>query len=152
MSSAPRISSSDEAIVARAFGFQSVADRLRRAAEFRQRMGQVVGRIEAVDFEPDIGPGHRIQHPLQPLHIGSLLGLVDEALVPKPCGRRRLSHGRLRKLERGRTKLDPRSLLMDLTQAHVAKSLQFFGIAHQCPNVPVRTRALSICTGMCTTA
>jgi hypothetical protein len=41
---------------------------------------------------------------------------------------------------------------MDLTQAHVAKSLQFFGIAHQCPNVPVRTRALSICTGMCTTA
>jgi hypothetical protein len=81
----------DESIVSRAFCHQSIADRLRGAAEFRQRMEQMIGRIEAVYFEPVTLTGHRIQETLQPLDIGSLLGRVDEALVPQPGGRG-LSH------------------------------------------------------------
>ncbi len=82
----------DEGVIARALRLQGIADRLRGAAEFRQRMEQMIGRIEAVYFEPDTRTGHRIQQALQPLDIGRLLGRMDEALVPQPGGRRRLSH------------------------------------------------------------
>jgi hypothetical protein len=54
-------------------------------------MEQMIGRIEAVYFEPVTRTGHRIQETLQSLDIGSLLGRVDEALVPQPGGRG-LSH------------------------------------------------------------
>jgi hypothetical protein len=83
-------------VVTGAFRLQGIADRLRGAAELRQRVEQVIGRIEAVHFEPDTRTGHRIQQTLQTLHIGRLLGRVDEALVPqsggRSVGRRRLSH------------------------------------------------------------
>jgi len=81
----------DEGVVTRALRLERVADRLRGAAEFRQRVEQMIGRIEAVYFEPVTRTGHRIQAPLQPLDIGRLLGRVDEALVPQPGGGR-LSH------------------------------------------------------------
>jgi hypothetical protein len=40
--------SDDEAVIARALGFECVADRLRGAAEFRERMEKVVGWVEPV--------------------------------------------------------------------------------------------------------
>ena len=76
----------DEGIVSRALRLQRVADRLRGAAEFRQRVEQMIGRIEAVDLEPDAGTGCRVQQTLQPLDVGSLLDRVDEALIPQPGG------------------------------------------------------------------
>jgi hypothetical protein len=48
----------DEGVVSRAFRFERVSDRLRGAAEFRERMEEVVWRIEAVHFEADAGSGH----------------------------------------------------------------------------------------------
>jgi hypothetical protein len=65
---------------------ERVADRLRGAAEFRQRMEEMVGRIEAMDLEPDVGTGGCIQRRLQPLDVGRLLGRMDEALIPQPGG------------------------------------------------------------------
>jgi hypothetical protein len=53
----------------------------------------MIGRIKAVYFKPVTRTGHGIQETLQPPDIGSLLGRVDEALVPQPGGRR-LSHVR----------------------------------------------------------
>jgi hypothetical protein len=47
--------SDDEAVIARALGFECVADRLRGAAEFRQRMEKVVGWVEPVHLEFDAG-------------------------------------------------------------------------------------------------
>jgi hypothetical protein len=82
----------DEGVVTSALRLQGIADRLRGAAEFRQRVKQMIGRIEAVYFEPVTWTGHHVQEPLQPLDIGSLLGRVDEALVPQPGGTGRLSH------------------------------------------------------------
>ena len=82
----------DEGVISRAFGFERVADRLRGAAEFRQRMEQMVGRIEAVDLEPDAGGGGRVQQRLQPLDVGRLLDRMDEALIPQPGGRGLFGH------------------------------------------------------------
>src|SRR5262245_47914526 len=65
---------------------QSIADGLRRAAKFRQRMEQVVGRIEAMDLEPDAGTGGCVQQRLQPPDVGRLLDRMDEALIPQPGG------------------------------------------------------------------
>ena len=76
----------DECIVARALRLERVADRLRGAAKFRQRMEVMVGRIEAMDFEPDAGTGGRVQQRLQPLDVGRLLGRMDEALIPDAGG------------------------------------------------------------------
>src|SRR5579864_6064649 len=45
----------DEGIVAGALGFQGVADRLCRAAEFGQRVKMAVGRIQAVNLEAHTG-------------------------------------------------------------------------------------------------
>ena len=51
----------DERVISRAFRFQRVADRLRGATEFRERMKVLVGRVEAVDLEFEIGAGDRIE-------------------------------------------------------------------------------------------
>ena len=73
-----------EGIIASLFGFKRVADRLRGAAEFRQRVKQMVGRVEAMDLEPDAGTGHGVQQALQPFNVRRLLDRMDEALVPQP--------------------------------------------------------------------
>src|SRR6516164_8394386 len=54
----------DEGVVSLALRVQSVADGLRRAAEFRQRMEEVVGRIKAMDLEPDAGTGGCVEQRL----------------------------------------------------------------------------------------
>src|SRR5262249_45785824 len=82
----------DERVVSCALRVQSVADGLRRAAEFRQRMEQVVGRVEAMDLEPNVGTGGCIEQCLQPLDVGRLLDRMDEALIPQPGGTGRFGH------------------------------------------------------------
>src|SRR5262249_37613691 len=47
----------DEGVVPCPFRIQSVANGLRRATKFRQRMEEVVGRVEAMDLESDAGTG-----------------------------------------------------------------------------------------------
>jgi hypothetical protein len=54
----------DEGIISCAFGLERVADCLRGAAEFRQRVEEMIGRIETVDFELDAGTGNRVQDTL----------------------------------------------------------------------------------------
>ena len=71
---------------------QSVADGLRRAAEFRQRMEEVVGRIEAMDLEPDARSGSRVEQRLQLLDVARLLDRMNEALIPQPRGTGRFGH------------------------------------------------------------
>src|SRR5262245_39306998 len=78
----------NEGVVSLALRVQSVADGLRRAAEFRQRMEEVVRRIEAMDLEPDAS----VEQRLQPLDIGRLLDRMDEALIPQPGGTGRFGH------------------------------------------------------------
>ena len=82
----------DEGVVTSALRLQGIADRLRGAAEFRQRVKQMIGRIEAVYFEPVTWTGHRIQETLQPLDIGRLLDRMNEALIPQPRGTGRFGH------------------------------------------------------------
>ena len=82
----------DEAIVSLALRFQSVADGLRGAAEFRQRMEEMVGRIEAMDLELDAGTGGCVQQRLQPFDVRFLLDWMDEALIPQPGGMGRFGH------------------------------------------------------------
>src|SRR5215470_19972278 len=82
----------DEGVVSLTLRVQSIADGLRRAAKFRQRMEQVVGRIEAMDLEPDAGTGGCVQQRLQSLDVGRLLDRMDEALIPKPGGTGRFGH------------------------------------------------------------
>ena len=84
----------DERVISRAFRFQRVADRLRGATEFRERMKVQVGRVEAVDLEFEIGAGDRIEQLLQALDVGRLLDGVDEALVPHAGGTGWFSHVR----------------------------------------------------------
>ena len=84
----------DKCVISRAFGFQRVADRLRGATELRERMKVLVGRVEAVDLELEIGTGDRIDQSLQPLDVGRLLDGMDEALVSHACGAGRFSHVR----------------------------------------------------------
>ena len=84
----------DECVISRAFRFQRVADRLRGATEFRERMKVLVRRVEAMDLEFEIGAGDRIEQSLQPLDVGRLLDGVDEALVPHAGGTGRFSHVR----------------------------------------------------------
>src|SRR5215472_10267265 len=74
----------DEGFISCTLGLQSVADRLRGAAKFRKRVKKMVGRVQAVNFKPDARTGCPIQQTLQPLDIGSLLGRVNEALIPQP--------------------------------------------------------------------
>src|SRR5262245_48970333 len=88
----------DEGIVSRALGLERVADRLRSTAEFRQRVKEMVRRIEAMNLKVKIGTSCRVEHPLQTLDVGCLLDRVDEALIPKPGGTGRLSHMRPPKL------------------------------------------------------
>ena len=90
----------DEGVIAGALRLERVADGLRRAAEFRQRMKEMVGRIEAVHLELDARGGDGVQLALQSLDVGSLLDGVDEALIPQPSGTRRLSHMRLLRSDR----------------------------------------------------
>ena len=84
----------DEGVISRAFRLQRVADGLRGAAEFRQRMEVLVGRVETMDLELEIGAGDRIDQSLQPLDVGRLLDGMDEALVPHAGGTGRFSHMR----------------------------------------------------------
>ena len=74
----------DECIVTRALCLQSIADRLRGATEFRQRMKEVIRRIQAMNLEAEIDPGYRVEQILQPLDVRCLLDGVNEALIPKP--------------------------------------------------------------------
>jgi hypothetical protein len=55
-------------------------------------MEQVVGRIEAMDLEPDGGTGSRVEQRLQPLDVGRLLDRMNEALIPQPGGTGRFGH------------------------------------------------------------
>jgi hypothetical protein len=82
----------DEGVVSLALRVQSVADGLRRAAEFRQRMEEMVGRIKAMDLEPDARTGGCVEQCLQPLDVGRLLDGMDEALIPQPDGTGRFGH------------------------------------------------------------
>ena len=82
----------DEGVVPCPLRVQGIADRLRRAAEFRQRMEEVVGRIEAMDLEPDARTGSRVEQRLQLLDVGRLLGWMNEALIPQPGGTGRFGH------------------------------------------------------------
>src|SRR5262249_19966818 len=82
----------DEGVVPCPLRVQGIADRLRRAAEFRQRMEEVVGRVEAMDLEPAAGTGGYVEQPLQPLDVGRLLDRMDEALIPQPGGTGRFGH------------------------------------------------------------
>src|SRR5262249_7381680 len=82
----------DEDVVSLALRVESIADGLRSAAEFRQRMEEVVGRIEAMDLEPDAGTGGCVQQRLQPLDVGRLLDRMDEALISQPGGTGRFGH------------------------------------------------------------
>lgn len=82
----------DEGVVSCALRVQGIADGLRRAAEFRQRMEEVVGRIEAMDLEPDAGTGGCVEQRLQSLYVGRLLDRMDEALIPQPGGTGRFGH------------------------------------------------------------
>jgi hypothetical protein len=75
-----------EGVVTGTLGFERIADGLRGAAEFCQRMKQVIGRIEAMDLELDAWTGHGIQKVLQSPDIWSLLDWMNEALVPQPGG------------------------------------------------------------------
>jgi len=84
--------SDDEAVIARALGFECVADRLRGAAEFRQRMEKVVGWVEPVHLECDAGRCGRVEQRLQALNVRRLLDRMHEALIPQPGGTRRFSH------------------------------------------------------------
>ena len=60
----------DESVVSRAFCLKSVADRLRGAAEFRQRMDIMVGRFEAANLEFDAGRSRCIKQILQLFDVG----------------------------------------------------------------------------------
>ena len=82
----------DEGVVPRPLRVEGIADRLRRAAKFRQRMEEVVRRIEAMDLEPHAWTGSRVEQRLQPLDVGRLLGRMDEALIPQPGGTGRFGH------------------------------------------------------------
>ena len=84
--------SDDEAVIARALGFECVADRLCGAAEFRQRMEKVVGWVEPVHLECDAGRCGRVEQRLQALNVRRLLDRMHEALIPQPGGTRRFSH------------------------------------------------------------
>ena len=81
-----------ECIISRALGFERVADGLRSAAEFGERMEEMVGRIKPVHLEADAGTGGRIQRRLQPLDIGRLLDGMDKALIPELLGTGRFGH------------------------------------------------------------
>jgi hypothetical protein len=50
-----------EGIISCALGLESVADRLRGAAEFRERVEQMVGRVEAMNFELNAGTRRLVQ-------------------------------------------------------------------------------------------
>jgi hypothetical protein len=82
----------DEDVVPCPLRVQGIADGLRRAAELRQRMEEVVGRIEAMDLEPDAGTGSRVEQRLQPLDVGRLLDRMNEALIPQLGGTGRFGH------------------------------------------------------------
>ena len=84
----------DKCVISGAFCFQRVADGLGGTPEFRQRMKMLVGWIETVDLEFEIGAGNRVDQALQPLDVGRLLDRVDEALVPHAGGTGRFSHVR----------------------------------------------------------
>src|SRR5262245_62165352 len=53
---------------------------------------KMVGRIEAMDLEPDAGTGGCVEQRLQPLDVGRLLDRMDEALIPQPGGTGRFGH------------------------------------------------------------
>src|SRR5271155_892849 len=84
----------DERIIARPLRLERIADYLRRAAEFGQRMKISVGRVETMDFEPVAGTGGAVQKRLQPPDIGCLFLRVNKALIPNPGGTRRFGHMR----------------------------------------------------------
>ncbi|MDP1752224.1 MAG: hypothetical protein Q8L22_22465 [Reyranella sp.] len=84
----------DESVVASAFGFQRQADRLRGAAELRQRMEEAIGWIEAMDFEANTRPSDVVELGLQARNVGRLLDRVKETLAPDAGGTKRLNHMR----------------------------------------------------------
>ena len=55
----------DECIISGALRLKRIADGLRRATEFGQRMKMPVGRIEAVDLEVDAGARGAVEKGLQ---------------------------------------------------------------------------------------
>jgi hypothetical protein len=61
-----------------------MADDLRGAAEFRQCMESMGGRIEAMNFEADARARDTVEQRLESLNIRSLFDRMDEALVPDP--------------------------------------------------------------------
>src|SRR6202000_323150 len=71
-----------ERVITGALGFQRIADGLRRAAEFGQRMKMPVWRIEAMNLECHARRGGRIEMRLQPFDIGVLFDRMNEALIP----------------------------------------------------------------------
>ena len=84
----------DERVVARTFRLQRGSDGLRGATEFRQRVKEMVGRIEAMNLEAEAVAGGRVEQALQPLDVRRLLDRMDKALIPKPVRTGRLSHRR----------------------------------------------------------
>src|SRR5579864_2558696 len=72
----------DERVIAGTFCFQCVANGLRGATEFAQRMKVAVRWIETVHFKADIRSRSLIKKRLQSLDVRLLLDRMDEALVP----------------------------------------------------------------------
>ena len=83
----------DKGVVTVALRLDGDADHLCGAAEFRQRMEKMIGRIEAVDFELHAGACGRIECRLQPLDIGRLFDRMNEALIPDARGTGRFGRG-----------------------------------------------------------
>ena len=77
----------DEGIVAGALCFECIADGLRRAAKFGQRMEMSVGRVEAMHLEPRRRDRDMVEKSLQALDVRRLLDRMNKALIPDP-GRR----------------------------------------------------------------
>jgi len=55
-------------------------------------MEEMIGRIEAMHLEADVGTGGCVERRLQPLDVRRLLGRMDEALIPQPGGTGRCGH------------------------------------------------------------
>ena len=69
-----------------------IADGLRSAAKFGQRMEMPVGQMSTVNFELRPGTGGMVKKGLQALDIGCLFLRMDKALIPNPDRTRPLGH------------------------------------------------------------
>src|SRR5262249_34494134 len=82
----------DEGVVSLALRVQSVADGLRRAAEFRQRMEEMVGRIKAMDLEPDARTGGCVEPIWPAVHGRPRVERLGEGLITQPDRTGRFRH------------------------------------------------------------